>query len=360
MHQMPMHFTVHDPCGGGNADFCAPVMVGRGAFDNNTLGNFKAALARYRREYDISPPATGLSAVIFSSPGGSLAAGLALGLEVRRLKLDTRAVSEFNEYLKKGPADYLESPLLRNAKCLSACVYAFLGGIRRVVESEDVLGVHQFRSKIFAQNLESNAQATTAQLSLYIERMGVSPKLMTIASLTKPNDLTYLGTELSRALNVDNVNIALSKWTVAATNDGAAMLSVHQVIDQSRDVKINFLSDVQGLLVSVTTTFNLLETRSDRPELFPDLETPTIIFKIDGKEYKGSALKGWEKTIGPNSISFSSISSFPKSMLTALQSATTLSVSDDFGRSTSDLSLSTQLSLNGLRTGVMLLSRTSR
>ncbi|MGI0014729.1 MAG: hypothetical protein ACREBU_15000 [Nitrososphaera sp.] len=353
-----MQFTIHDPCGGGNAEFCAPVMVGRGVFDATTLANFKAALDQHRRQLKIVPPGTGLSAVIFSSPGGSLAAGLALGRELRRLKIDTRAVSEFDEYVRNGAGDYLEKPLLRNAKCLSACAYAFLGGSKRVVEGEKVLGVHQFRSMISSENLESDAQAITAQLSLFVESMGVSPKFMTIASLTRSNEITYLGTELSRSLKVDNVNIALAEWTVAATNNGAPILSVNQAIDQSHGVIVRLMLDSHRLLVGTNTSIDLRETRADRPALFPEDEVPSIIFHVDGKEYKGVALGGWKKTTGPGVVTFASVSAFPEAMLIAMQRAHTLSISDDFGRAIVDLSLATKLSVNGLSAGAALLSRT--
>ena len=47
--QAPMQFSFHDTCGGGNANFCAPVMVGRGVFDETTLPSFRAALSQYRK-----------------------------------------------------------------------------------------------------------------------------------------------------------------------------------------------------------------------------------------------------------------------------------------------------------------------
>ena len=207
-----MQFTTHDPCGGGNAEFCATVMVGRGVFDGTTLAKFKRTIDQHRLIYKIQPPGTGIAAVIFSSPGGSLAAGLALGRELRRLKIDTRAVSNFNEYVLNSADEYVEKPVLRNAKCLSACAYAFLGGSRRVVKDDKVLGVHQFRSAISTETSESDAQLTTAQLSLYVQSMGISPNFMTIASLTRPNEITYLGTSIARSLKVDNVNVDLTRF----------------------------------------------------------------------------------------------------------------------------------------------------
>ena len=107
-----MEFTTHDPCGGGNAEYCLTAIVGRGVFDDTTVAKFRAVLEEHRRIYRIAPPGTGISAVILDSPGGSLPAGIALGLELRRLKIGTRAVSSFSEYVRINE-QYRERPLLR-------------------------------------------------------------------------------------------------------------------------------------------------------------------------------------------------------------------------------------------------------
>ena len=356
--QSSMQFTFHDPCGGGNADYCAPVMIGRGAFDDTTLGNFRSALAQYRKDLKIGGNGAGISSVIFDSPGGSLAAGVALGHELRRWKINTRAVSEFDEWVRSKPGgDYIEKPVLRNAKCLSACAYAFLGGSKRVVENDRSLGVHQFSSAVGTQFSESSTQTTTAQLALYVESMGISSRFMTIASLTKPNEITYINAPVSRELRVDNVSISLASWTVVATSEGVPVLLVDQRLSESHSVTIRIALRAETVYVVINTFINLKETTQERAAQFPDGALPTITFNVDGREFRGTPIREWTRATSGDVISFTSVSAFPKALLRYLQDAKSLAISDDFGRATTDVSLSTTLSSTGLGSGVALITR---
>lgn len=352
-----MRFTLHDPCGGGNANSCATVIVGQGVFDETTLSKFRKVIDQHRRLYKIDPPGTSISAVIFSSPGGTLAAGIALGREIRQLKIDTRAVTDFTEYVPKKLSDYVARPVLRNAKCLSACAYAFLGGSRRSVENDNVLGIHQFRSTAVNGTLESDAQTTTAQLSLYAESMGVSPKFLTLASLTPSSEITYIGVHLAQILKVDNVHIALSEWNIGVTNNGTPFLTNNQAIDESHSARFTMFLNGQNVFIETSTFLNIAETRSDRLNLFPSNETPAVSIFIDGTEYKGTALGAWRKTTSRGALVYSSISTFPRDVLLLMQRARSLSISDNFAHALSDLSLDTELSTSGLNSGISLLIR---
>lgn len=250
-HQ-PMTFTFHDPCGGGNADSCATVMVGQGRFDASTASSFIEALKKFSNENKITKLGDGISTVIMSSPGGSLAAGIEMGNEIRRLRMSTTATSIFDEYARLPSGnDYIKNSILKRAECLSACAYAFLGGVKRSVETEKTLGIHQFRSYIAEGNLESNTQALTARLALYVERMGASPQFMTLASMTPPDEITYLGTAISRKLMVDNVNIAQADWQVKAAAGGVPILAINQPLSQFHDVQIVVFLEGQQVLVAL-------------------------------------------------------------------------------------------------------------
>jgi hypothetical protein len=356
--QLPMQFTFHDPCGGGNADFCAPVMIGRGVFHETTVLNFRTALNQFRRANSISGGVVGISALIFDSPGGSLAAGIQLGSELRRLRITTRAVSEFDEVVKTKPdGDYGSRSVLRNAKCLSACAYAFLGGIKRSVESDKYLGVHQFKSALDRDFSESAAQKTTAQLAIYVESMGISSRFVTIASLTGSNEITYISAMSSRELKVDNVNISLANWSVSATDEGLPLLVLTQPLSVSHRVAIRVSVKGETVYVETNTLIDLKLTTLARAAQFPEGSPPTINITVDGREFRGTPIKVWTRAIYGDEVSFASTSAFPKALLSALKEATSVTISDDFGRATSDISLDTHISLTGLRAGVALLSR---
>jgi hypothetical protein len=110
--------------------------------------------------------APNIRAVHFDSPGGSLNAGIALGRAIRRQGLNT----------------YVDE----NAVCASACGYAFAGGRERRLSERGVLAVHQFYSP-GQDSGESVAQSTVAMLGAYLDEMGVSRKLLDMASLVKPD-----------------------------------------------------------------------------------------------------------------------------------------------------------------------------
>jgi hypothetical protein len=131
-------------------------------------------------------------ALIFDSPGGNVAAALALGRAIRAQGWDTVA-----------GADYPLAGQTRMAKCASACVYAFAGGARRYVVRDDAIGVHQFTSP---QMTVADAQYLTATLSAYLIDMGVSANLQALAGLTLAQNVTVLTERDALALGLATRN----------------------------------------------------------------------------------------------------------------------------------------------------------
>jgi hypothetical protein len=134
--------------------------------------------------------------VVLNSDGGSLYGGLELGKKIRENKLPTsigRSIVDGN--LGSGHT-YTTTP----GKCLSACAFAFLGGVTRSAKSGE-LGIHQFyrdyaisnpNSKIFdARDLQSQ-QAITGQLVAYTSFMGIDPSFIAKSSSTPPTSMYFL------------------------------------------------------------------------------------------------------------------------------------------------------------------------
>ena len=353
-----MSFTFHDPCGGGNSEICAPVMLGRGVIDASTVSKFKSALSAHQTRLKLSGSVAGISSLVLQSSGGLLSAGLELGNEIRRLKIDTRAVAELDEHIfDRRKREYAEVPLIRNGKCLSACAYAFIGGNKRAVEAEKVLGVHQFRSVNGATSTEGEVQALTATLSMYVQKMGISPQFMTIASLTKPDQITYLGLGISRKLNIDNLSIARSPWSITATRKGLPILRVSQPLNSALEVQIDIVRNGTDVLVASTTKIDFRRIGADRVAQFPELEKPIVMFFVDGQVFKGIVRGGWRKEVSNDVLAYTALSVFSVSFLSSLSSAQKVRITDDFGRATSDISIDTNLSTDGLSSGVALLMR---
>jgi hypothetical protein len=110
--------------------------------------NIKGLVQR-AEEFKLSP------AIEFNSPGGNLFAGLQLGLAIQELGLRTR-VPEGNI-------------------CLSACTYAFLGGVdRRVLGHFGVHAVSTSDDKIGAQMLDDIQEISAILIAYTRDMVGVS------------------------------------------------------------------------------------------------------------------------------------------------------------------------------------------
>lgn len=146
---------------------CMKVLIGAGEITFQTVRAFRAA---YRR-------AGGNLPVLLHSPGGDLPGGLNLGLAFRELK-STVGVAPGGE-------------------CISACAYAFFGGVERRVFPGARIGVHQFielsddpASPAFIDPERSRAIA--GYLLWYSRKMGVSPEVIKIALATSHDEIRIL------------------------------------------------------------------------------------------------------------------------------------------------------------------------
>jgi hypothetical protein len=106
--------------------------------------------------------------VRLASPGGNLVGSLQLG----------QAFREFNATVIVG----------KGARCISACVYAFLGGAtRRVIGGR--IGVHRFRPEGEDSDRDFPTvlvQRATGVLTQYVTDMGADPELIKLAMGISP------------------------------------------------------------------------------------------------------------------------------------------------------------------------------
>ncbi len=174
----PMKFTCEYNL--GNCDTCAWV-VAEGVIGSNTDQVFSSFLKRTRDR----TAHTSLT-VEMNSPGGDLQAAIRLARFIRKLGWSTHVGyhnvttttdgQKVTVWLGASPKD---DPELTASKCMSACAYAFLGGVARDVQEGGELGVHQFSDP---QNSSSNAQLLQGGLAQFAVEMGVDPKLIYVAA----------------------------------------------------------------------------------------------------------------------------------------------------------------------------------
>jgi hypothetical protein len=134
--------------------------------------------------------------VVLDSPGGSVNGGMALGREIRRLKLGT-AVARTLETGTGSTARHRVDD--SGAQCNSACVLVLIGGERREVTRRAHVGVHLFSGALrpdgtrarevpTVQDIE-DAQRTMVRHAIYVRDMGVDLGLLELMAQAPFKDM---------------------------------------------------------------------------------------------------------------------------------------------------------------------------
>ncbi|WP_298425166.1 hypothetical protein [Rhodoblastus sp.] len=149
---------------------CPRVIVAEGQITNSTPDDFLAFLRENIGDRDMR------TVVLLNSQGGYVVASMELGQMFRRI----------------GAATVVGN------QCLSACVYAFMGGVKRVAPRGTSLGIH----RMFANMAEGMFNEEThrvyddgsmaAMLMRYSARMGVSRDLIRFAERIPSGKLHYV------------------------------------------------------------------------------------------------------------------------------------------------------------------------
>jgi hypothetical protein len=184
--------------------------------------------------------------VRFNSPGGSLSGGIRLGELIRKLKLGTEIGGTEPDGLhwKRVPG-----------YCASACAFAFLGGLSRHASGGE-LGVHQFydeislrdpSAKVFDSLDMSQHQFISAMLIDYVFRMGVDPRLVSIATSTPPMEMQFLDEHLLDDLNAKWYPKDFEPWSIEPS--GAGVIAITRSKDRTRVAKFSFSPDGTPTLI---------------------------------------------------------------------------------------------------------------
>jgi hypothetical protein len=122
--------------------------------------------------------------ILLESPGGDLMAALELGQMIRQAGMNTlighsvqlNGVMNFYNY--------------KRAYCMSACAYAFLGGITRSYGGDDFYGIHRFGT-LMGTISGDEAQVISSIIAKYVENMGVDLSVFEMASSASFNQSIY-------------------------------------------------------------------------------------------------------------------------------------------------------------------------
>lgn len=152
---------------------------------SGTIG--AAAADWFRGQIDDNKLAAG-DVILLSSPGGDLAQGILIGEAIRARGLNTAV----------GTID--GSGRIRAAYCASACVFAYAGGKVRYGVAGSGLGVHQFTSRVAANDPVADAQRVTGLVLNYMTRMGVASTVVEAMSQTR--EIRWLGAKEAAAMQL--------------------------------------------------------------------------------------------------------------------------------------------------------------
>ena len=221
--------------------------------------------------------------VYFNSPGGSLAPALEMGKMIRRLGLDTLVGGKYKAI---GKADPSQVTMVNNGVCYSACAYVFLGGVGRRVMESGSFGVHRFYGA--KEDSEASAQVTMTLLDEYLNTMGVSRELLTVASLTPSKQMGVLTVKQAQELNVDNSSPPRSEWKLDAVSSGRIYAYTTQR-QPLRNATITFFLMKENNIYKGKILYKIKQMVRSPEELvsiFGSTENPSL--KIDGQEIRVS------------------------------------------------------------------------
>jgi hypothetical protein len=172
---------------------CAQMIAAEGEIGENTPDAFVNFIAQNVGRGNLH------GVVLLDSPGGKVVASMELGQAIRKLGM---AVIVARPAAQSG-----DGVTLVSGRCYSACVYALMGGKKRVIPAQSRVGIHRMfnysTSFDFSEGLvrERNYDdgGMRAMLARYASGMGVSSELVNLAERTSPDQLYMLtGSDIAR------------------------------------------------------------------------------------------------------------------------------------------------------------------
>jgi len=162
---------------------CPEVVVADGVIEQDTPLAFVefAKTAAY---------ASNLHSVVFlNSPGGNVVASMELGMAFRSLHFAAVIAGFTSTGAVSGPVA---------GECASACVYAFMGAVRRVAPAESRVALHRMSVVMADQSPQGSVYRRFADpqmvtlLARYAARMGVNPAIVRTAEALPPDHILTL------------------------------------------------------------------------------------------------------------------------------------------------------------------------
>jgi hypothetical protein len=193
MRTQPMIFFVAEGAPNACGPGCSEWIAAEGRFDRDAAQRFRDFLgALPRRDLPI----------FFNSPGGSAGQAVRLGKIVREHRMTSGVGRTLPEGCRSAvPTDDACRRVMQSkvehkarlvtagARCLSACVDAFVGGSSRHVARDAQLGIHSLR---LLPGATGNLEETRRYLKRNMFDMGIAPDIVDAAAKVSADSIKYL------------------------------------------------------------------------------------------------------------------------------------------------------------------------
>ena len=176
-----MTFQLVDLGGAACGKDCPLAITADGVIEPET----PEAFLEFARQAATSPRLR--SVVFLNSPGGNVVASMELGSIFRKLHV-AAIVGRYDH----GEADAAGTAM--TGQCISACVYAMMGAVRRIAPPGSRVGLHRMsivEHGVFTTSRSFADPELVAVLSRYAQRMGVRRGLVQLAESLSP-DIVHL------------------------------------------------------------------------------------------------------------------------------------------------------------------------
>jgi hypothetical protein len=188
--------------------------------------------------------------VYLDSPGGNLLSGIKIGKLIRDAGMSTSVGRRRSDGTPRGDVG--------PGECLSACVYALVGGTFRYADNDDVIGVHRFsREGATPSDLEI-AQVISAAITNHFKEMGVDAKLFEMAAVTAKDEITIVPIPQAERLGVVNNGRLQATWGL--TNQGGRVyLRGEQMTDSGNGKLLLLCSKGRVKVIAIYQVGNFID-----------------------------------------------------------------------------------------------------
>lgn len=202
------HDAVLDPSGFQILE--APHLFISGVITGETANRVNQLIGRAQNASSMSySSGDPVLSVILDSPGGDVTAAIEIGRLFRKHFASTYVMSGSN--------------------CNSACVLAFMGGVRRTLPADSTIGLHRPRFKNQASFADLSADEAFKEYDSlanetleYFEEMRVSTRVFEIMMSVSSGDIKYLSAEDASQIGLTGEDPNFAEWQKAIFCEWAA------------------------------------------------------------------------------------------------------------------------------------------